>query len=232
MLSQPALNRRRLLLGIAAASSAGAAIAVASVSSVSAAENPALLRLADELPHLEAEFLKAVSRRQEAYAKAMAEWPSAPEALRRHGGSGDDLERDVADRAVERDGKCWSLWTLDDVTAAARYAIKREKARCEALLTVAKAYYGRTAELRRQCGYEAAHKAEVAARDALIAHVAAVMTEAPATMAGVVIQAQALAAFGQIEPLYRFAAQASWPWAATFASNVLRIGEEARGKQA
>lgn len=232
MSALPPLNRRRLLLGLAAASSTGAAIAVAGATPVAASENPNLLRLGDDLPAIEASFLAAREAKFDAYRLAMADWPIAPDLLRRNSPSRYQLEQDVAGAGIKRGETVWSLWSLEEAQAAARHATRREKARYEELQRVAEAYYGRTAELTQEYGYERTQAVEVATRDALVAHVASIMSEAPTTMAGVVIHAQALASFGKIEPLYRFCVQQSWPWSATFAESVLRIAGEAPTNQA
>ena len=69
--SIPALDRRRLLLGLAAASSAAALPSIAMAETkVAATENPALVRLGDKLPLIKAEYLAAA----EAEASIVAAW--------------------------------------------------------------------------------------------------------------------------------------------------------------
>lgn len=258
----PELNRRRLLLGLASASAAGAAVALTGAAVVAAEdEKNTLMRLGDELPALEASYLAALRAKNDAYRRGMQNWPLAPDILveSKHGSR--SLERDVAGGGIRRPGDLYyGLWTLDDCKQrvdALRKAITRPRkdpsrpfnvayfygsdtakgwqptlADCEARLSAAERYYGETDRLRELSGYEPARLAEEAARVALVAHVSAVMAEPPTTMAGVVIHAQALAAFGKVEKFFRVCSVESWPWAATFAANVLRIAEEAPAQQA
>lgn len=79
---------------------------------------------------------------------------------------------------------------------------------------------------------EYARLAEEAQRKELMAHIAAIMAETPNSMAGVVIHAQALAAFNKVEKFFRVTSVEAWPWAGDFAAAVLRIAEGAPAKQA
>jgi hypothetical protein len=252
----PSLNRRRLLLGIASASAAGAAMAISSAAVVAATENTNLLRLADQLPTLEARYIAANKAKEAAYRHGMKRWPAAPKVLfQSHYGSR-SLERDVAGAAIKRNGDLMNIWELDDIrnrVAAlhrAVHTVRKHPDRpfgigyftgnhtaegwkpylneWQEILEAAEAYYSTTDRLRDECGYEPARLHDEAARDALVAHVAAIMAEAPSTMAGVVIHAQALAAFGKVEQFFRVCSIESWPWASAFAGNVLRIAEDSQ----
>lgn len=260
-LPSPTLNRRRLLLGLASASAAGATVALAGAAAVAVAESPTLLRLGDELPALEAAYVDAFQAKNDASRRGMAKWPSAPKILMRSAHSHYALERDVAGGGVRRDdGKIWDLWTLDDArtqVAALRKGIDRPRkdpsrpftvawfygsdtadgwratlARSEARLAAAKHYYTETARVRERCGYEVAQAADEAAREALVAHIGAIMAEPPVTMAGVIIHAQALAAFGKVETFFRVCETTAWEWAPSFAASVLRLAESASAAKA
>lgn len=256
----PELNRRRLLLGLASASAAGAAVALAGAAVVAAAdESDALMRLGDELPVLEASYLAALEAKNDAYRRGMRKWPMAPDILVESKRGLRSLERDVAGGGIRRPGDLfYDLWTLDDCklrVSALRKAIARPRKdpskpfsvayfygtdtaegwkpslkECNARLAAAERYYSETDQLRELSGYEPARVAEEAARIALVAHVSAIMAEQPTTMAGVVIHAQALAAFGKVERFFRVCSVESWPWAATFAANVLRIAEDSQAQ--
>jgi len=78
----PSIQRRHLLLGLAAASTA-AAVAVLPSSSTSAqvAENPELLRLADLMPDALANFRAAKAAKTAAVLKWRPLWPLAPERI-------------------------------------------------------------------------------------------------------------------------------------------------------
>lgn len=251
------LNRRGLLLGLASASAAGAAITLTGAASVSvAAEGATLVRLGDELPAREVSYLAAYAEKRAAYRRGMKEWPQAPEILIRNYSGYDCLERDVAGGGILReDGKSANLWSITDAQRTVdvlRDALRRSRRNpkrqfsvgcfvgtdtvegwhatlleCEARLQAAKDYHGTTSELRDRCGYRLAEQADKAARNALIGHVGAIMAEPPTTMAGVIIHAQALAAFGKVETFFRVCETTAWPWASSFAASVLRIAGEA-----
>lgn len=258
MSDTPSINRRRLLLGIASASAAGAAIAISSSAVVAASENGNLLRLADELPTMEARYIAARNAKEAAYRSGMKRWPAAPKALfQSHYGSR-SLERDVAGGAIKRNGDFSNIWELNDIrnrVFALHKAVHRPRKRPEqpfaiafftgtdtaegwklvldewqTKLIAAETYYSATERLRLESGYEQARLTDEAARDALVAHVASIMAEAPATMAGIIAQAQALATFGKVEKFYRVCTPESWPWASCFADNVIRIAEDCQAQ--
>lgn len=117
MFALPAFNRRRLLLGLAAAS-VGAAVAPATFSSepLAATENPALTILGDALPELTAEVAAADAAYWAIVREWEPRWPVAPDdlALRRY----DErrLERGLRGWAIKADG------TIDDAGGGSRQA--------------------------------------------------------------------------------------------------------------
>lgn len=257
MFDTPALNRRRLLLGIASASAAGAAITVASAAPVAPAENPRLIELAEDLPAIEARYVEALAQKDTAYQSAMKNWPKPPATLLQSKFGSRSLERDVAGFGIKRGDDLWNLWELDDVrnrTSALEQALARPRKNGGARrfnvryfvgeksldawrsafdewndrLDAAERYYATTTGLREMSGYEPARLAEEAAREALVGHIAAIMAERPNTMSGVVIQAQALAAFGKVGKFFRVCNVESWPWAAAFAETVLSMADDSQ----
>src|SRR5688572_12605985 len=79
----PAMNRRSLLRGLAAASIAAGGSSVASASTFVPvpAENDELLRLGNELPAVTAEFYAARERRRAILAEWSQRWPVAPDEI-------------------------------------------------------------------------------------------------------------------------------------------------------
>ncbi len=85
----PELSRRRLLVGLAAASAGatlawGAAFATSTLPPAPLApvsENPELVRLGDAFPALVAEFFDAAEKRQAIIKKWWSRWPLAPDVL-------------------------------------------------------------------------------------------------------------------------------------------------------
>lgn len=79
----PEINRRRLLLGLASASSAAAiaAIPAAAEATPMVAENPRLVELAAQLPTLASSYYEALQAQNVVEAKWNALWPWAPDEL-------------------------------------------------------------------------------------------------------------------------------------------------------
>lgn len=77
----PEINRRRLLLGLALASTAAAVSAAPAEAASVIAENPRLLELASELPALAIAYHEALEAQNAVEAKWNAVWPWAPDDL-------------------------------------------------------------------------------------------------------------------------------------------------------
>lgn len=213
-------NRRRVLLGLAAASTAAATVTEASTP-----ENPELIELGDQLPALEAEYVSARQASAKIYREAMKDWPLAPDEIvrfRRSFLSG-KLERDVAGAGLHRKGEedTWTLWTVEQVESSitdyerdvARILKTKRQTRlgwhverlneARKALPKAKAYWRKCERIRKSCGYESASKRKHKAMDALRDHVKAIMETEERTMMGVVIKAQALQSWTKVETFYR-----------------------------
>jgi hypothetical protein len=76
----PSLNRRRLLIGLAAASTAAAVpvAAIAATAPAQPAENPELVRLGDMIPGAVKAYYASVSRMHRIVASTRPVWPMAP----------------------------------------------------------------------------------------------------------------------------------------------------------
>lgn len=215
-------NRRQMLIGLAAASTAAASTVEAQI-----AENPDLMRLGDELPSIEAAYVSARDEKWSIYQKAMAEWPLAPKEVIRSTYSraslSGEIERDVAGGGFCREGEadCFGLYTVEGLQSKIAWRerdlarilkTKRQKhlgfhaaelTEAKAALPKTKAYWAKCERIRKSCGYEAATEAEGAARNILKHHVDAIMAFEPLTMEGVVIQCQALIAWGNVDKFFR-----------------------------
>lgn len=87
------------------------------------------------------------------------------------------------------------------MTTKSKRGLKSEKIRLERMekgLPLSRAYVAEIKRIRKTSGYEEASQAQSDAREDLKAHVEAIMTANPTGMEGVVIQAQALAAWQAI----------------------------------
>lgn len=208
------MNRRRLLFGLAAASTAAA---IPNATALTRVEDAELLRLGDMLPGLLSEYQAANDARWVAVDHANAQWPRAPEIL--YGGGG-DIERNVEGAGINpvihpRSGRTSHPTLWDAKGAASRIEMHTKSLRrCRAAKSIAwnresieyltpiyeaaTAYEARRKRARDRSGYEAAHARLIAAEKALVAHIFATLEIEPATMAGVVVQAQAVAASSKV----------------------------------
>lgn len=250
--SSPALDRRRLLLGLAAASSVAALPSIAATSPEAAVtENPTLVHLGDMLPAIAAEHIAAVKAETSIIAKWSARWPLAPDALIKPYRDDSAMERALTDSALTRPGR---QWPVPVITAAEiqhdidgiRLALRRKRrdafgpinwrgiklvpdqweldlAERGKLLAIAEQYEADKAAVLDASGYVLAHARTKAARRALGDLVAEIMAQPDATMLGVVVKAQALAAWGNTDLLTRWSTPESHRWEGQLAASVLRL---------
>ena len=248
----PEINRRRLLLGLAAASTIGAAAAVVAVSAVTAAEieNPELVRLGDALVGIEAAYLNAAAVAAAVLAEWSPKWPAAPEALLNGCRDRDNLERDLTGQGIIRPGHqyCKSVLTaeecrdqvayIEDVLTKTLPKAKRwraaGRAEWEASLVewqerhrLAVDYEQEKAAILELSAYRHAADAVSAARSTLERTVTEIMAQPESTMSGVIIKAQALAAWGKVDQFSRFFHVNSTVWGTELANAVLRLAGKA-----
>lgn len=274
-MSDLSLNRRRLLLGLAAASTVAVAPVALGAAKV-AVETPELLALAEKLDAAVAETAAARAQVRAVIAEWAPRWPSAPAAICRSHfpGSALEQERGLTGACIlangnpepsrpDHRGADWLAY-LDAVRAnpdachargvqtsqgflAEREhflkAAKRRRSRgsksgeadavyCDAQaglagdkVALAAEYEAECARVRKASGYAEAMSRSKAAFDALAATVGAIIAAPAATMAGVMVKAQALAAW-EAEPAHICHVE-SWKWGGAFASEVIRIAEQA-----
>jgi len=244
MSEQPNLLRRRLLIGLAAASTAAADGASPALADAPPAENPELLRLAGDLGGLYREYYDAwhvvdqIVRRDP--------WPEPPvEIIKVVGFHG--VERDVTGGArylyradVEERGIGTSGYfrsEAQDVREVLRKNTKSmqrakqygpaywqaELQAAERALPLAEAYENACINARKTSGYEPARERLSMAVDALRDHVAAILACEERGMEGVVIKAQAIATWNRLTFRDRAFETKTFEWSGQFASSVLRI---------
>lgn len=253
-LSSAIFNRRRMLLGLAAASTAAATASAAAGPATSAVENPELLRLAKELPALADQYHAAWKHQRDTEAKWTPLWPLASNDITERGtGSiyGNPIERTLQGGARYRTGeehprrlipsysfrwgvrraeralqsrKLLRLGTLDGRT---REQWEAELARNKHCLALAEAYEAETKRIREASGYEASWKAHHAATDALADLVARIMAEPDHTMEGLIIKAEALEAWNNVEWWQRAMKPAAADWHGKIAASILRHAKAA-----
>ena len=250
--SSAALDRRRLLLGLAAASSAAALPSIAMASAeVTVTENPALVRLGDTLPAAAAEYLAAVKAEASIVVKWSTHWPLAPDVLIKPYRDDAAMERTIDGAALTRAGQ---RWPMPVITAAEiqhdidgiRLALRRKRrdafgpinwhgiklvadqweldlAARGKLLAIAERHEADKAAVLDASGYTLAHSRMKAAQQALGDLVAEIMAQPEATMLGVVVKAHALAAWGNTDLLTRWSTPESHRWEGQLAASVLRL---------
>ncbi|WP_089173969.1 hypothetical protein [Bosea sp. AS-1] len=254
-LSSALFDRRRMLLGLAAASTAAAG-PVALAGENAPTEDPALMQLGD----LTEAIANAQRTARDELAKIYAEWdpklPAVPAEIKFKRHSFDD--RGSWEKRLDGAARHWGddnrdgvltvegaehkvTWTKEYLAQPPRFKSASGQARHErwmgklrvnlaqeeAALKLAKRYHGEFTSVLKASGYEPARKRLTAAEDALNQHVTAIMKHEAQTMAGVMIQAQAIEATRQM-PAYVMAIEGSRErWAARLAAAILRIAGSA-----
>ncbi|TIQ35970.1 MAG: hypothetical protein E5X48_11130 [Mesorhizobium sp.] len=236
----PEINRRRLLLGLAAASTAAAGIGAVEIAKASPAENPALIKLGNQTPVFEKAYIEACAHEDRVVETWAHKWPTAPATLTASRSTSSEVERDFFGVShgryifTSRDFK----WRLKRATSALKSRAKgralhsystREEWQAEfneasRLLAVAEKYEAKIERIEQASGYTDAWKARHVAVEALAKHITAVMKEPDMTMAGLLIKAEAMAAWGRVRGMdgrvAAFIENGNWP--AHIAEAILR----------
>ena len=234
-------TRRQILVGIAAASTAAATGGATAAPS----ECAELIRLGDALPGVLDRYTKAKKKCAAIGREWAPKWPLAPEPILTFG-LGSHPERNLTERGIARvvpeRGALKRVWNYGSpeyfeaeienhkqciahiLKTKSRRGLKGEQnwiARCEDALSLSRTYCAEIERIREASGYPAAGAEEAAARDALKDHVSEVMEMQPRTMEGVVIQAQALAAWGQVDRFYQTFNTEGPDWALCIARSIM-----------
>ncbi|OOY23137.1 hypothetical protein BMI91_16985 [Thioclava sediminum] len=240
------IGRRSLLLALAAGATAAAAMK-GSKAEAQTQEDPELLTLADALPVLERDYLEALATRQDIVDRFAPTWPRAPQQIYRYGNQCTE-ERGVDGLAFAHPedsksgvpGALISVGKPEHFEADIRYNKERIAhimktkskrglkfhetwvARSEEALPLAKTYWADLEKAKSASGIDDANGRLAAVREALHAHVDQIMRFQEKTMQGLVIKAQAMTAWGKVEPFQRaFNIQAN-DWADAMAATVMR----------
>lgn len=223
-------DRRRMLLGLAAASTAAASPAAVAASKPAPVEAAALLDLGAKTAFALANYRNARAEREAIVAAWAPKWPEPAACILNRS----DASKPVVNLEGDSDGRrVWSReWLVENIAyfeagpdfrknakperiARTKAAWAKFKAEREGYLASLDAYNAQCAMLVNASGIRPAQAAEVAARNALQSHVREVMALEPVTMAGVLIQAEALEALASIPQLHRV----------TWAGNSVRFHE-------
>ena len=248
MIELPFLNRRRLLLGLAAASSAAAlpVAALAATDAVPVTENAELLRLGDILPAVAAKYETALRHMQTAFTEWNPLLPRCPVELRQSSGRNDEVERDLSGHGFSEDGHILYVtpaesftWRREGCESALRRkrprhpltateiaGLNRELVEWRRLETLALDYEAERAKVIEASGYDAAKVDHRAALETFGDLVRSIMAQPAEGMAGVIVQAQALEAWGTVpllDQVLATVADKEGVWATRLAAAVLRI---------
>ena len=225
------LSRRSLLAGLAVAASA--ALPQTARATPDNAESATLRKLVAALPRIDQANRGAQNALREAYRTAMRAWPDSPEEIRSYAPYGldpkyFDLERDV--KGSGRDFK-----NAEGETRYLRKALPLRDSfsasiipedRRQMLFDHAAAYEKACKAAREASGYHVAKARAREASDALRDHVSRIMAEPVNGMAGVMIKAQALDAWGCVSQLDKMHNLLDADWATALAADILRIATE------
>lgn len=236
------LDRRRMLLGLAAASTTAAGSAAAP----SPAENPELIRLGDALPPIAAAYFAAADHKEEVRKAADAVWPSAPDEMT---GVGGVYERCIGGAVIPSKSKTLNpgnariIGTVEELEKNIRNEemqrahilttkSKRGLRGCEAWLAeyraalpAAKKYWADVEAVKARFPYKAATDAHAKALADFSAHIGAILSAEERTMAGVVIKAQALAEWGKVGKFWRGFNAEGVDWPSQLADAIVRQAE-------
>lgn len=249
--AMPTMNRRSLLMGLAAASvAAGTATAAAAETSVAIPpENEELLRLGNELPNVAAAFHSARERSRAILAKWSPRWPVAPDQIiRPRSWYTNEIERDIHGTGITRDceQRPHGIHTTQSLTCRLDRAKKvlkgrsidkrkieglsrpeweAELAETNTVYSAAELYEADCQRIRDASGYDKAREAYKRATADVARIISSIMAQPAHTMAGIVIKAQALSLSGEGWVLFEdFSAGINW--AAEFSTSVLKIAGE------
>lgn len=230
----PEINRRRLILGLAAASTAAAAVTIDA--SAAPAENPKLIALAAELPAIAAAYCEVYDEYRATYDEWDAQTPWAPDEMTIRGVGwpndvpnqpgtaetrvlggflwrvGDDCPRRIV-------ASSWDFYLkLLDARRKKRRAKKAgaladfmaaeaDEKRLKKLHKAAQSYEQKFREIKAQASawHSVAGKVRSEQQEALELHIAAIMAEEDFTVEGLLIKAQALAEWDRIGGQDKFA---------------------------
>ena len=186
--------------------------------------NPALVRLGDKLPAINAEYLAAAEAEATIVAVWSARWPLAPDALIKPYRDKYAMERGLTGEAINRPGHRYPLAVFSATEIQHDIdEIRQDLAERGKLLAVAERHEADKAAVLDASSYALAHTRMTAARQALGELVAEIMEQPWATMLGVVVKAQALRAWGNVDLLMCWSTPESHRWEGQVAASVLRL---------
>lgn len=245
-------NRRRFLLGLAAASTAAAA----APASAAPAENPKLIALAGQLPAVAEAYHLAYGEYEEAHNRNRAATPLAPDEITEIGigcprttSAPGEVEMNSTLGYLYRKGEeyprrivrnSWQVYReINDLRRIKRQAKKQgdvaeylraeeEIARLKSLQSKIDAYQAAYSDARAaaHADHERLYPIREQALHALADHMSAIMAEPDWTMEGLIIKAEALTEWNRLDRQQKIYAHIlGADWHASIAASILRHGE-------
>lgn len=244
MLDAIQTTRRRMLLGLAAASTA-AASSVGAASGAVSQEASELVSMGDRLGTTLDAYKAALERVQSIAATWGPHWPQ-PDPQTFQFGQGCERHADILGRGIST---AWNPSGVEQVryigtpeifeaeakrewaeydrrmgfkTQRGAKLSKRWAERNEAAIEPARAYWAEVDRIKQASGIEAAQEAKTEAREALQELVGQIIKYHEMSITGLIIKAQALQAWGNVEPFYQKLNLEAVEWADAMAATILR----------
>lgn len=235
-------TRRRMLLGLAAASTA-AATGASAEGQAAPAEAPELIAMGDQLGGSLAAYKSAARHVQAIGDEWGPQWPTPADEIINYGG-GAKMHRDIHGNGIKvpgRHGKDvvyvgtpedfqksserhWAMYEHKMKTKSQRGAAypKRWAEKDTAAIRPAQAYWSEVERITKASGIEAAKIAKTEAIDALRDLVGRIVLFQEQSITGLIIKAEAMQAWGEVEEFYRLFNVNAPVWADAMTQTVLR----------
>ena len=235
-------TRRRMLLGLAAASTAAAAGASAE-GQAAQAEAPELIAMGDQLGGALAAYKSAALRVKEIGDQWGPLWPTPADEIIAYGG-GSKMHRDIHGRGIRMPGRYgkdvvyvgtpesfqksaerhWANYERKMQTKSQRGAapFKKWAEQDAAAIRPAGAYWSEIERITEASGIKAATKAKEAASEALRFLVGRIVLFREQSITGLIIKAQAMQAWGEVDSFFRIVNPDGPAWADAMAETIIR----------
>ncbi|MGR3524889.1 MAG: hypothetical protein ACU0CT_02680 [Paracoccaceae bacterium] len=235
-------TRRRMLLGLAAASTA-AATGASAEGQTAETEAPELIAMGDQLDGFLSAYKSAALRVKEIGDEWGPQWPSPADEIVNYGG-GSKMHRDIHGRGIQmphRHGKDvvyvgtpegfkessernWATYERKMQTKSQRGAAypKKWAERDAAAIGPAQAYWSEVERITEESGIKAAQKAKEESQEALRGLVGRIVLFREHSITGLIIKAQALQAWAEVDRFFRIVNPDGPAWTDAMAETIMR----------
>lgn len=235
-------TRRRMLLGLAAASTA-AATGASAEGQAAPAEAPELIAMGDQLGGSLAAYKSAARRVQAIGDEWGPQWPTPADEIIDYGG-GSKMHRDIHGRGIKVPGRHgedvvyvgtpegfqkdaerhWAEYARKMKTKSQR-GVKFERLwaeRSSAGIGPAQAYWSEVERITKASGIEPATKLATEARESLKDLVGRIVLFQEQSITGLIIKAEAMQAWGEVEKFFRIVNPDGPAWTDAMAETIMR----------